>query len=123
MSIITKRAYEPPETGDGYRVLVDRVWPRGITKGALHIHGWYRDIAPSTALRAWFKHDPAKWEAFRRRYLVQLRSRTVAPQLRELASIARHQTLTLVYGARDTEHNQAVVLREYLLHLPSGKAS
>ena len=123
MSVTTKRAYEPPETDDGYRVLVDRVWPRGITKQALHIHGWYRDLAPTSALRMWFNHDPAKWPGFRRRYLRQLHSQNAELQLRELAAIARHQNLTLVYGARDTEHNQAAVLREYLLQLHPGKAS
>lgn len=123
MSITTKRAYEPPETSDGYRVMVDRVWPRGITKQALHVHGWYRDLAPTSALRTWFNHDPAKWDGFRRRYLRQLQSQSAATQLRELAAIARHQNLTLVYGARDTEHNQAAVLRECLLRLHLGKAS
>lgn len=123
MSITLKRAYEPPETHDGYRVLVDRVWPRGVSKQALHVHGWYRDLAPSAALRTWFGHDPAKWNGFRRRYLQQLRSRKAETQLRELAEMARHQNLTLVYGARDTEHNQALVLREYLEHLHLGKAS
>ena len=122
MFITTKRAYEPPKRDDGYRVLVDRVWPRGLTKEALHIHGWYRDVAPTSALRAWFNHDPAKWASFRKRYMQQLHAKKIEPQLRELAGIARHQNLTLVFGARDTEHNQAVVLREYLEHLHTGKA-
>jgi uncharacterized protein YeaO (DUF488 family) len=108
-----KRAYEPPAEADGARVLVDRLWPRGITKAALAIERWVKEIGPSDELRRWFGHDPARWEEFRRRYTAALAKQT--PLLAELRSLARDGTLTLVYGARDEAHNNAVVLRAVLL--------
>lgn len=107
-----KRAYDPPGRDDGPRVLVDRVWPRGISKQHLHIVAWLRDIAPSTSLRRWFGHDPGKWEEFRRRYRSELA--TKASLLGELAAHAEGGRLTLVFGARDPVHNQAAVIKEML---------
>ena len=107
-----KRAYEPAEPSDGYRVLIDRLWPRGVSREHANLDEWERELAPSTALRRWFSHDPARFEEFRRRYIEELR-----PQRRrisELRRLARAGTLTLVYSARDTEHNDAIVLAEVL---------
>jgi len=113
-AVSIKRAYEPPEPGDGTRVLVDRLWPRGVKKVDAGISQWMKDIAPSDELRKWFGHQPERWEEFRRRYRAELAGKSeLIAQLRELT---RHGPLTLVYGARDAVHNQAVVLRETLLH-------
>ncbi|HEU5404727.1 MAG TPA: DUF488 family protein [Gaiellaceae bacterium] len=112
MRVRTKRAYEQAEPGDGYRVLVERLWPRGVTKERAHLDEWAKEIAPSPELRRWFGHDPARFEEFRRRYRDEL-----APRQEELDALrrrARNGTLTLVYGARDTEHNGALVLEELL---------
>ncbi len=112
MNIQLKRAYEPPEASDGARVLVDRLWPRGISKEAAHLDLWLREIAPSTELRRWFGHDPERWEEFRRRYRKELADQ---PDLVEqLRALAKKGTLTLVYGAKDEEHNDAVVLQQLL---------
>ena len=109
-----KRAYEPPSPNDGTRVLVDRLWPRGVKKAAAGISQWMKEIAPSNELRKWFGHDPERWEEFRRRYKAELaQKRELVGQLRDLA---RKGPLTLVYSAHDEAHNQAVVLREKLLH-------
>lgn len=109
-----KRAYEAPSPGDGTRVLVDRLWPRGVKKADAGISQWMKDIAPSDELRKWFGHQPERWEEFRRRYRAELAGKgELVAQLRELA---RHGPLTLVYAARDAAHNQAEVLRETLLH-------
>jgi uncharacterized protein YeaO (DUF488 family) len=109
-----KRAYEPPSPEDGRRIIVDRLWPRGIRKADAAIDRWLKEIAPSTELRRWFGHDPTRWEEFRRRY----RSELSAHQdlLSELRVMAREGRLTLVYSARDEHHNDAVVLREMLTH-------
>lgn len=107
-----KRIYEPPQTDDGARVLVDRLWPRGLRKEAAALTRWHRDVAPSTELRHWFGHDPARWEAFRARYRAELDANANA--LDALRELARAGPLTLLYGARDTVHNHAVVLAEYL---------
>ncbi len=112
MSIEIKRAYEPPSARDGERILVDRLWPRGLSRKAAAIDHWARDLAPSTALRQWSAHDPAKWLEFKRRYFAELR--TAGPAVRELVARARHHTVTLVYAARDERHNNAVALREHL---------
>ena len=107
-----KRVYEPPETDDGSRFLVERLWPRGIKKVDLELHGWLRDVAPSSALRVWFSHDPDKWEQFRLRYYAELDEHPEA--LRRLLDTARTGNVTLLYSARDTEHNNALALRDYL---------
>jgi uncharacterized protein YeaO (DUF488 family) len=107
-----KRAYEPPSPADGERVLVERLWPRGLTKAAAAIDVWLKDIAPSPALRKWFAHDPAKWESFRRRYWKELQGQKEAIDL--LRRKARQGTVTLVYAAKDEEHNSALVLKAFL---------
>ena len=109
-AVFLKRAYEPPAPQDGRRFLVERLWPRGVRKAGLRLDGWLKDVAPSPALRQWFGHDPKKWVEFKRRYFGELRSKeeALAP-LRDPGG-----PITLVYGARDTEHNAAVALREYL---------
>jgi uncharacterized protein YeaO (DUF488 family) len=109
-----KRAYNEPSPKDGHRVLVDRVWPRGRTKAAIQIDTWARDLAPSTELRKWFGHDPARWPEFRARYQAELREPEKALALDELAAKARLGPVTLVYGARDREHNQAQVIADEL---------
>ena len=113
-----KRAYEEPRKTDGYRVLVDRVWPRGRTKEQLALKEWARDLAPSNALRQSFGHDPARWESFQKKYRQELQTQhDVKVKLAELAKLARRETVTLVYGAHDQEHNQAVVLKEVVERL------
>lgn len=112
MDVRLKRAYDPPERSDGYRVLIDRIWPRGVSKEQAHLDEWARELAPSTELRRWFAHDPARFAEFRRRYFDELNAQQ--EKLRELRTRAREETLTLVYGARDTEHNDAVVLADLL---------
>lgn len=107
-----KRAYEPPAPGDGTRVLVDRLWPRGASREKIKIAAWIPDLGPSSALRTWFGHDPEKWDVFRRRYLKELEGKRAL--LQQLAAYARRGALTLVYGARDPAHNQAVVIKEAL---------
>ncbi len=107
-----KRAYEPAARGDGYRVLVERLWPRGVRKQALPLDAWAKEIAPSTELRKWFAHDPERWAEFRRRYREELRHQPEAEQLRALARRAASGTVTLVFSSHDGEHNNAVVLRD-----------
>jgi uncharacterized protein YeaO (DUF488 family) len=113
LDIQLKRVYEPPAAADGMRVLVDRVWPRGLTKAEAAVDHWMRDLAPSTDLRRWFGHVPARWDDFRRRYALELQAR--GDLLDEVRSLARRGRVTLLFGARDETHNQAVVLREVLL--------
>lgn len=110
--IRTKRIYDPPSASDGYRVLVDRVWPRGVKKDGAKLDEWAKDLAPSTALRKWFGHRPDRWEGFREKYLAELEEQE--PALAALRERARKRRVTLLYGARDTERNQAVVLAEVL---------
>ncbi len=113
MELRTKRAYAPPKKLDGRRVLVDRLWPRGIAKGSAQIHYWARDVAPSATLRSWFGHDPARWGEFRLRYFRELRGNEGALEALANALVGAHR-VTLVYGARDERHNNAVALAEYL---------
>lgn len=108
-----KRAYETASPQDGTRILVDRLWPRGVKKEDAAIDRWNRDLAPSSALRKWFGHNPARWPEFQRRYRKELKAHSKA--IAELRRIARKSPVTLVYGARDEEHNDAVVLRDVLL--------
>lgn len=108
-----KRAYETPAADDGMRVLVDRLWPRGIRKEEAAIDEWMKDIAPSAELRKWFGHDPARWPEFQRRFTAELEGH--ADDLGRLRDLAQKGRLTLVYAARDEAHNNAVVLREILL--------
>lgn len=112
MGLKLKRAYDPPSEDDGCRILVDRLWPRGLRKAEARIECWLKEIAPSAGLRQWFDHDPARWEEFRRRYFTELDGR--APVVEELRRRMRQGRVTLVYGARDQIHNHAVALQEYL---------
>lgn len=107
-----QRAYDEPGPDDGRRVLVDRVWPRGRTKEHLRLDAWERDLGPSTKLRKWFGHDPERWEEFQARYHLELARPDQAQTLDELAAAARLGLVTLVYGARDREHNQAQVIAD-----------
>jgi len=114
MRIEIKRAYEDPAPKDGYRVLVDRVWPRGRSKEVLALDEWAKELAPSTRLRQWFGHDPARWHIFQQRYREELAAPEQRQVLHALLKNAGKHGLTLVYGAKDEEHNQAVVLRDVL---------
>jgi uncharacterized protein YeaO (DUF488 family) len=112
-----KRSYLPPEEGDGLRILVDRLWPRGISKKDLKLDSWMKDIAPSSELRRWFAHDPERWDEFKSKYLGELEDK------KELIGLLKimekfNGTLTLIYSAKDEEHNNAVVLRELLIKKP-----
>ena len=107
-----RRAYDRPGRGDGFRVLVDRVWPRGVSKQALDLDAWRKEIAPSTRLRQWFGHDPEKWSTFRARYFQELQKNRAAVE--QLMAHVRQGTVTLLYGAKDREHNDAVALKEFL---------
>ena len=108
-----KRAYDPAAAGDGVRILVDRLWPRGISKSRLGLDQWMKDIAPSAGLRKWFGHDPERWAQFRSRYAEELRANT--GRVGELRALAREGPITLVYAAHDEIHNDAVVLRDLIL--------
>jgi uncharacterized protein YeaO (DUF488 family) len=116
MDVRLKRAYEPALASDGYRVLIDRLWPRGVSREKAHLDEWARELAPSGTLRTWFGHDPARFARFRLRYAEELAEQE--SKLRELRRRARTGTLTLVYGARDIEHNDAVALAEILRREP-----
>jgi uncharacterized protein YeaO (DUF488 family) len=109
-----KRVYDPPDPSDGYRVLVDRLWPRGLGKENARLDDWRPDIAPTNTLRVWFAHDPQKWEEFRVRYRNELDASGGMEDLAKLASRARRGTVTLLFGARDRQRNNAAVLKEIL---------
>lgn len=111
MSVSLKRAYEPPTAADGKRVLIDRLWPRGVTRAKAAIDLWLKDVAPSTRLRKWFGHDPEKWPEFEQRYRAELEG---SEALAELRRLARQGHVTLVYSAKDELHNDAVVLKKLL---------
>ncbi len=110
-AVRTKRIYDPPESDDGLRVLVDRLWPRGVSKAEARLDLWQKDVAPSTALRKWFDHRPDRWAEFERRYRLELQD---ASAVRDLVVLAQKGPVTLLYGARDREHNEAVVLAAYI---------
>jgi uncharacterized protein YeaO (DUF488 family) len=112
MSVRLKRAYEPATPADGYRVLIDRLWPRGVSRERAKLDRWEKDLAPSSELRHWFGHDPSRFEEFRRRYIEELSGQRA--RLTALRRLARDGTLTLVYSAHDTDHNDAVVLADVL---------
>ncbi len=115
MELLLKRAYEKPARSDGFRVLVDRLWPRGVSKVNLRLDMWAKAVSPSTALRKWFGHDPKRWKEFGRRYKSELKEPEAREALAAIVDHAKHaRTITLVYGAKDTEHNEAVVLRGIL---------
>jgi len=119
MKILVKRIYEPAAKSDGFRVLVDRLWPRGISKSDAKLDFWLPDIGPSTKLRQWFNHDPARWEEFQRRYHAELDDKHEL--VAELKGRAKKGTMTLLYSAKDEQHNQAVALRSYLLRSQNTK--
>lgn len=112
MDIRLKRAYEPASPEDGYRILVDRLWPRGVSRERAGLDEWAKELAPSTALREWFAHEPRRFADFRRRYMSELGEQR--PRLTELRRLARRRPVTIVYSAHDTTHNDAVVLAEVL---------
>ncbi|HXD35667.1 MAG TPA: DUF488 family protein [Rhodanobacter sp.] len=112
MDIAIKRAYEAPAKSDGYRVLVERLWPRGLKKEAVPLDQWAKELAPTTELRKWFGHDPVRWDGFRHRYAGELDG--LAEHWRPLAERSVRHKVTLIYSAHDEEHNGAIVLRDYL---------
>jgi uncharacterized protein YeaO (DUF488 family) len=112
MDVRIKRVYDPAELGEGYRVLIDRLWPRGVSREHARIDEWARDLAPSDALRKWFGHDPERFQEFRRRYRAELGAHT--DRIEELRSRATQNPVTVVYAARDEKHNNATVLAEVL---------
>jgi len=113
MEIKTKRIYAPAADSDGFRILVDRLWPRGIKKQEAHIDLWLKEVAPSTELRKWFNHEPEKWEQFMKKYRAELKGAAAFEELTTLAE--KHRILTLLYGAKDEQHNQAEVLEQFLV--------
>src|SRR6185295_9202427 len=112
MNIKIKRVYEQPDKDDGTRILVDRLWPRGLTREKAGVDLWLKEIAPSTELRKWFDHDPEKWQRFRGRYETEIRHKD--DLIKALRQKARKGTITLIYGARDERHNEALVLKQFL---------
>lgn len=116
MDVRLKRAYDQPARSDGPRILVDRIWPRGVAKEDADIAHWLKGLAPSTELRKWFGHDPDKWSEFKERYLSELATEDAVEDLEKLKNlIAEHNRITLVFAAKDTEHNNAVALRDFIL--------
>jgi uncharacterized protein YeaO (DUF488 family) len=121
-AIMLKRVYEKPARDDGVRILVDRLWPRGIKKEELHLDAWPKSLAPSTELRKWFAHDAEKWPEFRRRYRAELPHSGARKVIRDLLSSAKGaKTITLLYGAKDQKHNEAVVLRDLFKRVSAAK--
>jgi uncharacterized protein YeaO (DUF488 family) len=114
MKIQIKRVYEPASPADGYRILVDRIWPRGVSKEHAALDEWLRDIAPSSTLRRWFGHEPAKWTEFKRRYFEELGNEPGATAIAHVQKLATSQQVSLLFAAKDELHNQAVALGEYL---------
>lgn len=114
VSVHIKRAYEAAAEGDGFRVLVDRLWPRGLSKATLKFDKWAKELAPSTTLRHWFGHDPERWDGFQRDYSAELQSEQAQTLMDEILTESNGRAITLIYGAHDTEHNQAVVLAQVL---------
>jgi uncharacterized protein YeaO (DUF488 family) len=114
MNIKIKRVYEQPDKDDGRRILVDRLWPRGLTKEKAGVDLWLKEIAPSTELRKWFGHDPDRWEEFKERYLAELEEAGKMEVLRNIAERAREENVTLLFGAKDTRHNDARALEAFI---------
>ena len=112
MKIALKRVYVAPGKSDGCRVLVDRLWPRGVSRKSAKVDYWIKDVAPSAPLRKWFAHDPEKWSEFKKRYFQELKGN--ADSVKQIRSLARQRKVTLLFGARDEKHNNAVALRTYL---------
>jgi uncharacterized protein YeaO (DUF488 family) len=120
-TIRIKRIYAPPEPSDGTRILVDRLWPRGMARDKAHIGAWIKDIAPSDVLRRWYAHDPKKWPEFRERYVAELRHNPAVAEISDIA--AKSKTVTLLFAAKDERHNNATVLREFLEGGAAAKAN
>ena len=114
MNIKIKRVYEQPDKNDGRRILVDRLWPRGLTEEKAGVDLWLKDIAPSTELRKWFGHDPDRWEEFKERYRAELAEAGKMGVLRDIAERAREENVTLLFGAKDTRHNDAQALEAFI---------
>lgn len=110
--IVTKRIYEPPDTEDGYRILVDRVWPRGVSKEIAHLNEWVKEIAPTTELRKWYNHELPKWEEFKKKYFAELDANPVLKDFVQLC--LGHKKTTFLYSAKDEQHNQAIALQQYM---------
>lgn len=121
MKISIKRAYDPPSPQDGVRILVDRLWPRGISKESLHLDLWAKDVAPSAELRKWFGHDPRRWPDFQQKYLEELKQNSAACE--PILEAARKHHVTLLFGAKDPDHNNAVVLSSFLRKHHKDKSS
>ena len=121
--VTMKRVYDPAASDDGYRVLVERLWPRGVSKDAAHLDAWEKGIAPSDELRRWYGHDPERWEEFQKRYQEELRDPTAQKILDDLAEQARHGTVTLVYAAHEGEISNAAVLQRLLTERAAGHAA
>lgn len=115
-NISVKRIYEPANDADGYRILVDRLWPRGMTKEAAGIDLWMKEIAPSNALRKWFDHDPQKWQQFQHEYTTELIKNPLAKEF--LSSIQKHKAVTFLFSSKNEQYNHAIVLRQFLQTLP-----
>lgn len=111
MATFLKRVYEPREKTDGVRILVDRLWPRGVSKAEAHIDRWEKEVAPSTQLRQWFGHDPVKWPEFQKKYRLELKGNS---SLAQLKALSREEDVTLVYAAKDEQHTHALVLKQAL---------
>jgi len=118
-----KRVYAPPDGSDGVRILVDRLWPRGVTREAARIDEWRKDLAPTTVLRKWFGHDPSKWEEFQSRYRNELEAAGKMEELRSLGERARRETITLLYAAQDEVRNNAVVIKKLIEKLSGHSAA
>jgi uncharacterized protein YeaO (DUF488 family) len=114
MNVQIERIYGPYQDTGQFRILVDRLWPRGVSKQNAHLDEWFKDIAPTTELRVWFGHKPEHYAQFRTKYLAEIAANPKTPEFIQL--VAEHQNVTLLYGAKDTEHNQATVLRDYLIN-------
>ena len=114
MAIRLKRVYDPPTADDGWRVLVDRVWPRGLSKAEARVDEWLGELAPSTELRKWFGHQPNRWDEFRARYQDELKAPEQRQRLQHVRELASKESVSILYGAKDQEHNQAVVIAEQL---------
>jgi len=112
MDIRTKRIYDQPESKDGIRILVDRLWPRGLSREQAQLDAWYKDLAPSTELRHWYNHDPGKWNEFRSQYFLELQNQP--EQVRKLLKFLGKSPVTLLFGAKEAQYNNAVALKEYL---------
>lgn len=114
--IFIKRVYEKPSKADGLRILVDRIWPRGVSKEKAQLHSWKKEIAPTTELRKWYNHDPVKYRDFVKRYKKELQSEKSQEIVKEIRKLAKTNKVTLIFAAKDTEHSNALVLQKYLIH-------